>query len=179
MLEEYLQWELLVIEGMLCILDNLRSTPLSSHIIREEGELKREGTVSKADSRFAPSQWETALLCNDVSHWLGANLESALCEWYQQNGRHFTDDIFKHIFYGKNVGISTAHLLKFLWVMDQTLALVQVMAWRRTGAKFDRAASPILDPPIILKFCNEHDMITCLYHVCSMQNVEMIGPLGK
>ena len=33
----------------------------------------------KADSRFAPSQWETALLCNDVSHWLGANPESALC----------------------------------------------------------------------------------------------------
>ena len=32
----------------------------------------------RADSRFAPSQWETALLCNDVSHWLGANLESAL-----------------------------------------------------------------------------------------------------
>ena len=35
--------------------------------------------VCRADSRFAPSQWETALLCNDVSHWLGANLESALC----------------------------------------------------------------------------------------------------
>ena len=32
----------------------------------------------RADSRFAPSQWETALLCNDISHWLGANLESAL-----------------------------------------------------------------------------------------------------
>ena len=30
-----------------------------------------------ADSTFAPSQWETALLCNDVSHWRGANLESA------------------------------------------------------------------------------------------------------
>ena len=28
---------------------------------------------------LAPSQWETALLCNDVSHWRGANLESALC----------------------------------------------------------------------------------------------------
>ena len=27
-----------------------------------------------ADSRFAPSQWETASLCNDVSHWLGVNL---------------------------------------------------------------------------------------------------------
>ena len=31
----------------------------------------------RADSRFAPNQWETPLLCN-VSHWLGANLESAL-----------------------------------------------------------------------------------------------------
>ena len=29
-------------------------------------------------SRFAPSQWEMALLCNDVSHWLGASLESVL-----------------------------------------------------------------------------------------------------
>ena len=32
----------------------------------------------KADSRFAPSQWETALQSNTVSHWLGASLESAL-----------------------------------------------------------------------------------------------------
>ena len=32
----------------------------------------------RADSRYAPSQWETALLCNDVSRWLGASLESAL-----------------------------------------------------------------------------------------------------
>ena len=35
-----------------------------------------------AGSRFAPSQWETVFLCNDVSHWLGANLESALCIIY-------------------------------------------------------------------------------------------------
>ena len=27
----------------------------------------------RADFRFAASQWETALLCNDVSHWLGAS----------------------------------------------------------------------------------------------------------
>ena len=32
----------------------------------------------RADSRFVPSQWETALLCNDISHWLGTSLESAL-----------------------------------------------------------------------------------------------------
>ena len=35
----------------------------------------------RADSRFAPSQSETALLCNGVSHWLSASLESAL-PWY-------------------------------------------------------------------------------------------------
>ena len=33
--------------------------------------------IIRADSRFAPSQWDKALLYNDVSHWLGANLESA------------------------------------------------------------------------------------------------------
>ena len=33
---------------------------------------------SRVDSRFAPRQWETVLLCNDVSHWLGASLESSL-----------------------------------------------------------------------------------------------------
>ena len=32
----------------------------------------------RADSRFVPSQWEMVLLCNYVSHWLGASLESAL-----------------------------------------------------------------------------------------------------
>ena len=32
----------------------------------------------RVDSRLAPSQWETALLCNAVSHWLSASLESAL-----------------------------------------------------------------------------------------------------
>ena len=40
----------------------------------------------RADSRFALSQWEMALLCNDVSHWLGANLESALqCLYFSLN----------------------------------------------------------------------------------------------
>ena len=32
----------------------------------------------RADFRLAPSQWETSLQSNAVSHWLGANLESAL-----------------------------------------------------------------------------------------------------
>ena len=34
--------------------------------------------IQRADPRFTPSQLETALLCNDVSRWLGVSLESAL-----------------------------------------------------------------------------------------------------
>ena len=32
----------------------------------------------RADTRLAPSQWETALQSNAVSHWMGGNLVSAL-----------------------------------------------------------------------------------------------------
>ena len=32
----------------------------------------------RADFRFTPSQWETSLQSNAVSHWLGASLKSAL-----------------------------------------------------------------------------------------------------
>ena len=38
----------------------------------------------RADSRFVPSQWETSLQSNAVSHWLGANLESALNVKYEE-----------------------------------------------------------------------------------------------
>ena len=42
--------------------------------------------MTRADSRFAPSQWETALLCNDISHWLGASLESAwMTAWHEDS----------------------------------------------------------------------------------------------
>ena len=34
--------------------------------------------IIRVDSRLATSQWETSLQSNAVSHWLGANLESAL-----------------------------------------------------------------------------------------------------
>ena len=39
----------------------------------------------RSDSRFAPSQWETSLQSNTVSHWLGANLESALVSYQTLN----------------------------------------------------------------------------------------------
>ena len=34
--------------------------------------------IFRADCKFVPSQWETVFLCNDISHWLGASLESDL-----------------------------------------------------------------------------------------------------
>ena len=42
------------------------------------GSLHPYHSSHRADSRLAPSQWETPLQSNGVSHWLGANLESAL-----------------------------------------------------------------------------------------------------
>ena len=36
---------------------------------------------SRANSRFAPSQWEMLLQSSAISHWLGANLESAMLFW--------------------------------------------------------------------------------------------------
>ena len=49
--------------------------------------------TSRADSRFVPSKWETALLCNDVSHWLGANLESAL----NLSKKHFSNGLIGEV----------------------------------------------------------------------------------
>ena len=41
------------------------------------------GLCCKTYSRLAPSQWETSLQNNPVSHWLGANTESDLCwRWW-------------------------------------------------------------------------------------------------
>ena len=34
--------------------------------------------VNKANSMFAPIQWETSIQTNTISYWLGANLESSL-----------------------------------------------------------------------------------------------------
>ena len=52
-------------------------------IKRWDGWVKMDATprtfvTTRSDSRFAPSHWESVLPCNDVSHWLGARLVSAL-----------------------------------------------------------------------------------------------------
>ena len=55
----------------------------------------------------------------------------------RQNGRHFPDDIFRCIFMNENACISNTSWLKFVPrdPIDNNTALVQIMAWRRTGDK--------------------------------------------
>ena len=55
----------------------------------------------------------------------------------RHNGRHFADDIFKCIFFNENVRISIKISLKFVpkGPISNIPALVQIMAWRRTGDK--------------------------------------------
>ena len=49
----------------------------------------------RADSKFAPSQWETSLQSNALSHWLGTNLESALQgQSWGKFGLHINIDIY-------------------------------------------------------------------------------------
>ena len=60
----------------------------ANHVVFDNGTDVRHGfekaiesqdlMENRTDPRFAPSQWETLLQSNAVSHWLGANLESAL-----------------------------------------------------------------------------------------------------
>ena len=55
----------------------------------------------------------------------------------RQNGRHFSDDIFKRIFLNENAWILFKISLKFVpkGPINNIPALVQIMAWRRPGDK--------------------------------------------
>ena len=55
----------------------------------------------------------------------------------KQNGCDFADDTFKHIFLNENVIISIKISLKFVPKdpINNIPALVQIMAWRRSGDK--------------------------------------------
>ena len=57
----------------------------------------------RGDIRFAPSQWETSLQSNAVSHWLGADLESVLTMY---SGASVTPCSFQC-----SVPMSTLHVL--------------------------------------------------------------------
>ena len=70
----------------------------------------------------------------------------------RQNGRHFVDDTFKRFFQNENVWILIKISLKFVpkSPTSNILSLVQIMAWRRPGAK------PLSEPM----------MVSLLTHIC-------------
>ena len=89
--------------------------------------------------------WECTLLTDACLFFQGALRP-------RQNGRHFADDTFKHIFLNENVRISIKISLKFVpkVPIDNIPALVQIMAWRRPGDK------PLSEPI----------MVSLLTHIC-------------
>ena len=103
--------------------------------------------IYRADSRFAPSQWEREWCCNDVSQWLGTSLESVLIykhiedwtKWLIHYRRYLQ---LPGICMNENIGIFARMWLKFVpkGSVNYKPALVHVMAWHRTGNK------PLLEP---------------------------------
>ena len=51
--------------------------------------LKQNSNVLKASHKRIPSQWETSLQSNAVSHWLGTTLESALLLYFIMQNQTF------------------------------------------------------------------------------------------
>ena len=68
-----------------------------------------------------------------------------------QNGRYFAENIFKCIFMNEKFCISIQISLKFIprGPSDNNSALVQVMAWRRTGDK-------LLSEPMLTQFTDAY-----------------------
>ena len=66
------------VQTVVCDVQNRRVLLTKGGYCKIEWKKVLMGSLLRAVSRFAPSQWERVLLCNDVSHWLGEGLESAL-----------------------------------------------------------------------------------------------------
>ena len=92
-----------------------------------------------------------------AKHYVRCNVTSSVVELLntlrpRRNGRHFADDIFKCIFLNENIRISIEISLKFVpkGPINNNKALVQIMAWRRSGGK------PLSEPM----------MVILLTHIC-------------
>ena len=88
-------------------------------------------------------------LMKHVSEWMNVN-GSGNCYPFntlrpRQDGRHFPDDIFRCIFFNENCCILIRFSLRYVskGPIDNKPALVQIMAWRRSGDK------PLSEPMMI------------------------------
>ena len=93
---------------------------------------------TRANSMLARSQWETALLCNDVSHWLGAILQSTLKKQTRAaittheipNTHICTNAPHKHIVELHTCNMHTRD--------NPVLYFVNTSRWRQNGCRFPR-----------------------------------------
>ena len=83
-----------------------------------------------ADSRLASSQWETSLQSNGVSHWLGANLESALKNilYIAMHTVRLKQNVEILHTYWKCIFLKRNYYIEYYSNMSNKPALVQVMA---------------------------------------------------
>ena len=98
---------------------------------------------------FALTLWFKTLNFRGVSRYLIDHFNTLRP---RQNGRHFADDTFKRTFLNKTFRISIKISLKFVpkGPIKNIPALVQIMAWRRSGDK------PLSEPM----------MVRLLTHIC-------------
>ena len=99
----------------------------------------------------------------------------------RQNGRRFADDTFKRIFLNENVRISIKISPKFVpkSPINNNPALVQIMAWRRSG---DKPSSEPMMVSLLTHFCvarpqwvNTSFFIVCLLRIDIFAYLYYIG----
>ena len=87
---------------------------------------------------YTKPEWlPETMMIHFIVHIYISNFQCVYTLRPRQNGRHFADDIFKCIFLNENVWIAINISLKILpkGSINNTLALAQMMAWRRPGDK--------------------------------------------
>ena len=91
-----------------------------------------------------------SLALSKLSGWIDLRLTNLTLNALRQrqNGRHFTDDTFNHIFVNENVRISIKFSLKFVpkGSINKIPALVQIMACHLDGAK--PLSEPVMVSPL-------------------------------
>ena len=80
-----------------------------------------------------------------TNRWLKLNTSNTNTSRPRQNGRNFTGDIFKCIFSNENVWILIEISLKFIpnCPINNILALVQIMVWRRPVNAIPQNKTPV------------------------------------
>ena len=97
----------------------------------------------RADSRLVPSQWETLLQCNALTHWLGANLQSALyipkldlydfyflCVFCQHNLSKYVIETYLGENYDNVNVIAQSHWIIIQWKVEFTITGYWDKTWQ-------------------------------------------------